>query len=232
MRRPLFDSGLPKNLNPADSVVALSLTDKPALQGRTVGLTLWAISELGTTLRPTVNNFDIADSVILGESVLPTNGSVKLLDRYPMRGNVDMVVENVGANPGFLFGYYQVEGERIPPLEFRPVQPSLTSVASSYSPANATLGGAVVVHAFSIQYIDNVRLRSFATPPGILVVCDGVSTVSIPAGVGVDGGPLLVFEGIPFRALANTPVGGFAPGIHAVADASGSINAWGMFTRG
>ena len=246
MRRPLFDTGRPKLLQGgAAEDVVLSLSGlSENLQQRVVGLTLFAITSPGAGSAVTIlaKDLDSGKSTGLYQRALGNAANtqvVQLLDRYPMRGNVQVSAGSAATQANqevFLFGYYQIDGERTVPVEFRPLQPDPNNVDKNYIATTVTNGEVAKLHAFTDTYIDVVKLfgngSSVATPT--LVIADGIGLSSIKIDRIGNASTLLfpLFDRIPFRAASMEAVGGYSPGIHmSCPDAADLARLWGVFTR-
>ncbi|MCP4244683.1 MAG: hypothetical protein GY772_29420 [bacterium] len=241
MRRPLFDTGLPRKLSGAsawDTVLTLEDMD-PGLQSRVRGLTLYLLKPsggVGQTVRVQAEDLDSGQTVELYAQPFGAGNvqSVQLLDRYPLRGNVRVQVGASGdaaTSPVYACGYYQIEGERTIPIEYRPLQPMLRLVDPNYIASEQDGAGVTKLHAFDPRYIDVLRFWSggTGTAPAI-VIADGNEAIEIPFETGGSVGLLL--PGISFRPASDAEVSGFAPGIYLKGGADpGRMIGWGMFIR-
>ncbi len=242
MRRPLFDTGLPRKLSGAsawDTVLTLEDMD-PGLQSRVRGLTLYVVRPsaggAAQTVRVQAEDLDSGQTVELYSQPFPVGDLTvgQVLDRYPLRGNVRVQIGASGdaaTEPLYAVGYYQIEGERTIPIEYRPLQPMLQIVEPNYISSEQDGAGITQIHAFDPRYIDVVRLWSSGTGPSPkLVLADGLQAVEIPfdTSANVD----LAFTGIPFRPATDATVSGFAPGIYLKGEADPDrMIGWGMFIR-
>jgi hypothetical protein len=244
MRRPLFGTGIPKLLSGGshtDLVMTLA-GQTPELQSRVRGLTLWAMAPDGGNAQQLQvvarDNTSGAQTILLNET---TGGSgfttAKLLDRYPLRGDVEVVAAASGdasADPIYLYGYYQIEGERTIAREYRPLQPDLDSVQSNYIAANLIGDGIRRIHAFSPTSIDVVRLWAGGHPgagTAELVVSDGTKVVAMKLDTGAGAPIRRVWDSLPAQVLEGVAEG-LQPGVYLRTAGAGYAAAWGMFNRG
>lgn len=249
MRRPLFGTGLPKAAPEGVLTEVLSLGGlSPEIQSRVQGVTLYAlispgVDEAGLLVLASPSDATIADlgasAKVVGSGGGPSNPELvvqKVLDRFPLRGDSKVSVLTTGDRPVHLVGYFQLEGERALPIEYRPLQPSAGEVEDDYTGSGITLAvGETLLQAFTQEKIDIVALRAAgltADDAPTLVFRDGVGEVEIPVLTGsvpASSFPafLDVLSGIPFRA--NGPGGGIS--IRSIS-ANSTIFAWGLFIRG
>jgi len=242
MRRPLFDTGLPRLLSGSstwDTVLSLADMD-PGLRSPVRGLTLYVVKPSGgaaaQTVRVQAEDLDSGQTVELYSQSFGAGSVnvVQVLDRYPLRGNVRVQIGASGdpaTEPLYAAGYYQIEGERTIPVEYRPLQPMLRIVEPNYISPEQDGAGITQIHAFDPRYIDVLRLWSSGTGPSPkLVLADGLQAVEIPFDTAGNVG--LAFAGIPFRPASGATVAGFAPGIYLKGEADPDrMIGWGMFIR-
>lgn len=244
MRRPLFETGLPQVPPALASIVAapnsaLSILDLRSLNNDlssyTAFVTLYAANQrfgLTDTLEVAWREgastpLLLSKTEILGGIGVPT----KILDRFPLRGDAELIISNAVGDSGVIWGYFELEGSTDSLVTDRPLQPGALVSPFTYVPVVQTAGvlAQTDVHAFSEGYFDLILLDVVGVMlEGIalnLVITDGVNTVTIDLG-GVGETPVRVFDGIPMGALnAN---GGISV---SSSDAVGQAAVWGSFLR-
>lgn len=250
MRRPLFGNGIPRAASATVANEPLTVLDLRPLsdeaKSRVHGLTLFAVVYPRTGLpsgagRITVTASDGTTGVIAQELTLPAlqeTTVVPLLDRYPMRGDMLVTVaqdEDGDLMPVYYYGYFQVDGERPVPVEYRPLQPEANTVGAepyTYLPANVEGVGSAALHALTTKYIDLVEVTVsangvLADNDTFLTLTDGVDT----AAIRIRSAFIKIFDGIPMRG-GPTQVNGAGGSISI---ANGHVNdefwAWGRFLR-
>lgn len=240
MRRPLTANGVPLVQFVQDTpntILDLSANDVDAESVLLVTLFCYiAISSANNTVKASV----VTDgtSVKIGEwidtSIVAENtfaqyrdkgiGAAKLLDRIPLRGDQQLVVEMTETEAAAIwYGYYERVGVAPIPVTARPLQPE-----NPVSPYNATFVEVVspadestqivTVHALDNTEgkLDFLTLYAYcesdvatAATPSCSLLLPGGGFISIPIVVGPPaanergGQPVKIFEGIPVRAPAS-----------------------------
>jgi hypothetical protein len=244
MRRPLFETGLPQVPPALASIVAapnsaLSVLDlrslNDELQSFTRFVTLYAANQsFGLTdilevawREGTSTPLLLSETEILGAIGVPT----KILDRFPLRGDAELLISNAVGDSGVIWGYFELEGSSDSLVTDRPLQPGALVSPFTYVPVVQTAGvlAQTDVHAFDEGYFDIILLDVVGTMlEGVsldLVITDGTNTVTIDVG-GVGETAVRVFDGIPMGGL--TSGGGISVSSSA---AVGQASIWGSFLR-
>lgn len=255
MRRPLWNTGLPQVaqtftfLASETPNIILDLSEVPEeMQDRTYVVTLFAIAEQGGLIDP-INAAvqDSEDNYYPIYTGLPyfasATGAQKILDRFPLRGDMKLVAGTPGGgDPIWFFGYYEIDGREPADERFRPFEPTLGSVGNNVDPFTytpVTIDSVITetrVHAFSSTYIDEVNMYVAAFDPGFfggvsLIFVDGEDTATMLLSRSI-AQAYSYLESIPFRAASSNAVGGRLPGIYLAATvANCQAAAWGNFRR-
>lgn len=229
MRRPLFTYGIPQLLDVDSSLDVLDITGLTEdLQSHVYTLTLFAYfpsfaTLTGTTADVGVNVTSDGDEVLITRyppSVLNARaaanfGSVLIVEQLPLRGKQKVSVKNFEAAGGvesqaFIYGYYELDGERSTPEARRPLQPDINKVRETAAPFRATNGQTVVVHQLSPDYIDLLSLSLGAQADAVdatNLVLNMPTGVSIPVPAVETTANVLpslpLFQGIPMRAPSS-----------------------------
>ena len=249
MRRPLFTTGLPQvpaamaNIlaTPNAALSILDLRDLSVeLQSYTRFVTLYAMNQdpSGSDTLAIAWREGTATPISIAVAALPTGISapVKVLDRFPLRGDAELIASNGVGAVVVVWGYFELDGTAgVNPTD-RPLLPGSLVSPFTYEPAFAS-GNAdtAQIHLFDTGYFDTIVLDAIVTGDiegGInkLVVNDGVSSQDISLnddGSGIGLTPVRIFDGIPMMAGGATGT----PGISSATVTGGLISAWGSFTR-
>jgi hypothetical protein len=239
MRRPLFGNGIPKNVLNADGVVPVF--DTSGLDPKVVyALTIfcWSWKNLPTPIlaaepnlligvvsdgQPVVAVAAFSPTFFFGlKSQQPQGQPVLVLDRYLMRGNQQLFVQN--DDPGllatscWLYGYFEAVGESPISNPFRPLQPGPLVPPFSPSPTLVFPVGPnaseyKTAHKLDANFVDALTLNvldaskplaaygvlplAFVRLPGGLKMPLPMPPVGAPAGEAIDCTP---FDSIPMRA--------------------------------
>lgn len=246
MRRPLFSTGVPQNppqladitATPDDALSVLDLRSlDTVLQSVTRLVTLYAINQTYISSDIISLALRVGDETptLLAEITLPSGqgpGPVKVLDRYPLRGNEELLVSATIGDAPFVWGYYELDGEKPPAQPVRPLLPGALVSPFTYAPVLVVNAdpGPETLHTLSEDYVDLVTLDlSTRVAPeddvGALTVNDGSSTAVIALSGSESN--VRIFDGIPFIAAAS---GGVLT-LTAGGAATDAVAGWGSFTR-
>lgn len=244
MRRPLFETGLPQVPPALASIVAAPNSALSVLDLRSLSDELQSFTRF-VTLYAANQRFGVTDTlevawregtstpVLLSETELigGIGAPTKILDRFPLRGDAELIISNAVGDSGVIWGYFELEGSSDSLVTDRPLQPGALVAPFTYVPVVQTAGvlAQADVHAFDEGYFDIILLDVVGVMiEGValnLVITDGVNTVTVDLG-GVGETPVRVFDGIPMGALTSS--GGIS-----VSSSAGVIQAavWGSFLR-
>jgi hypothetical protein len=273
MRRPIFGNGLPRNILTASGTVeVLNTADLNPGSVYALTLYLWIYQPGATflTLNPTFNVYvttaggaplrlltytqqylDTIFSAPPGGAVAP----IKVLDRYMVRGDQQVTVDNVNATSDLcvVWGYVEMVGEQDVGTPFRGLQPSNTLVAPFVFPPVAfdfVIANQLAItplHRLSLEYVDLVTVDvanggiddgsfdfgcALAFPGGVAVPMPSTAFLAPNLGSGMQRSR--VFDGIPMRALDSSDAGSnilFGGGTGSSAGVSNAGRAFGSFLR-
>lgn len=241
MRRPLFTTGVPQNppaacATPTDALTLLDSRDLDAAQQSiTRFVTLYAYNQsTGSSDVVTIASITGSDTpVVVVNVALPTGIGgvpVKILDRYPLRGNKALLAcTDVGDAP-FVWGYFEVDGAASQKAALRPLQAGDLASPFTYAPVYVTMAdpGPETLHTLSTTYVDLITLDLSARVTGSVgsvIVTDGTDTATIDIGGVVDNTRL--FDEIPMMAAAA----GGALSLAGGSDGDDVLVGWGSFSR-
>ncbi len=246
MRRPLFTTGLPQIPAIADPVAApasaLSILDlrslSDELQSVTRYVTLYAANQGSGAETLSIAFREGSDTPILLiaralTAGAMTGGPVKVLDRFPLRGDIQLLAGNGSGDGIVVWGYFELDGIDETTPAARPLQPtSALSSPYSYVPIQLEYSDAgQQIHLFNTDYCDLVTLDINITSrgssdTGTLTVSDGVDSVSILFTDLTTETPTRVFDGIPMRAQGTDEVAGISATTMELV-----TKAWGTYVR-
>jgi hypothetical protein len=209
MRRPLFTSGRPQ-IVPADAV-GVTLLDlrslNTELQSFTRFVTLYAAGQAASASLVVYFQQGTSTPIQINAATLSSDlsgGPVKVLDRFPLRGDARLFVL-AGSLPA-VWGYFELDGSFNVEATTRPLQPGPLVSPFTYEPVVVANGDpAADVHLFATGYFDLVVLDVFCSVLEAtfaqLTVSDGVATTTLRFAVGTE--LVRVFDGIPMMALST-----------------------------
>ena len=279
MRRPLFGTGIPKSMRTTDGAITVfdanAFTPQAgAPQAFAVTLFAWTWQRTQPDPTPTKLPFPSVAVVTSGVPIIVAQRDpaavaalqaaevssyarpIKLLDRLIVRGDQQIVAGNVnfagdaaGTRSCFIYGYFEVAGESLPSLPFRPLQPVTPMVAPFNAPVavvDLSVSAATqykVAHQLSSAYIDLLLLNTdqggFSTFEAPI---DADCFLKLPGGIKMplpfSTGHILLnaqpFDFQPLIAPSSSDVdisvgfetsGTLAPGSRV------AVSAYGLFTR-
>lgn len=247
MRRPLFSTGVPQNPPELASIVAAPDSALSVLDLRELSTDLQSVTHFVTlyALNQTSGSGDVVDiawrsgddtpillATITLEAGQGLNGPVKVLDRFPLRGNAQLLISaDVGDTP-FVYGYFELEDRSAAKILSRPLQPGALVSPFTYEPGVVVDSDPdpVTIHTLSSTYVDEVTVdltaRGTGSLTGYLVVNDGESTATLEFEAMDDA--VRVFDGIPLIGATSS---GAAISISPGADSGDTVVAWGTFSR-
>lgn len=177
MRRPLFTTGFPQAIpqvaNPLTTPAnALSILDLRSanedVYSRVHALTLYVFHPTASGTQEIeigVQQSGSATASLVGLYTTGVNDTVvKILDKYPFRGPVNVVIGDMdlAGGPAYVFGYLELENETPELPEIRPFQPTNpVSPFTAVPPVISVGSGATTIHTFDEDYIDVVHLSMF-----------------------------------------------------------------------
>ncbi len=248
MRRPLFTTGIPQVPPAMASIVAtpnaaLSVLDlrslSEELQGYTRFVTLYGANQaVGSDTLTVAWREGTGTPIPISTKALTAGqmvgGAVKLLDRFPLRGDCELLVANDAGGVALVWGYFEFDGLDDHDTEkSRPFQPGALTAPFSYAPNTSAGVNTEQVHLFdsSLSYWDIVTLYAIAggaegTTEKFEVSDGGTPVNVVVGGIGATV-PVCIFDGIPMMAESTVNT----PGIEVTTDADALVICWGIFTR-
>lgn len=156
---------------------------------------------------------------------------IKVLDRFPLRGDAELLVSAAAGETPFVWGYFELEGASNVEVTTRPLLPAGVFLEPfTYNPPIAVFNGPLQdVHLLSAEYFDQLVLDAFVVgteEDGRIEITDG-QAYSIVLLVPASASSYRVFDGIPMKAATNAN----APTIKIQTTSAESITVWGSFTR-
>lgn len=252
MRRPLFTTGIPQLPPSLASIVDTPNDALSVLDLRSVGTTLQSVTRLVTlyAVNQDVASQQIVDvawregagtPVLVASVTLPEGelleAPTKVLDRFPLRGNAQLLACTADGATPIVFGYFELENSKDSEQRSRPLQPGALVSPYGYAPVIVdSPDPAAAVHTLDTNYVDQVTLVVRATggggggtATGFVTVDDGSDsiTINIEDNAGANADNTLLFDGIPMIAAAA----GGAISIGAGVGVSDSCSAYGSFIR-
>lgn len=250
-RRPLFTTGLPQVLPQVADIIAtpnsaLSVLDlrslSEELQSFTRYVTLYAMNQsagsadvvsvawregTGTPLQV------VAQTLTTGISP-----PVKILDRFPLRGDVELIASAAVGDSPLIWGYFEFDGKASDPDvgNLRPLLPGALTAPFSYSPAASADGSTATLHLLDPNFYDliSVDVVVAGTEASLekINITDGTDSVVVK--IGDDGStlglaPVRIFDGIPMMGS-----GSGSPELEIETSVAGTVSivfAWGSFVR-
>jgi hypothetical protein len=272
MRRPLFGNGFPvQMLNSDGDIEVIDGSDytpqEKAPSALAVTLFCWTWQQFATAAdtaklpAPAVSLVtDGSETPVARRSVDAVTAfqlagtsdialPIKLLDRFVIRGDQQIKaanLNNLSTGDGiycFIYGYFEMVGEIVPTVPFRPLMPEaleepFAAVPTVVNVANATTESFATAHQLYANYIDLLTLNVDANQAGA-EGDNGSAFVRFPNGILLpipctDDGTR--FQSRPFDYQPMTPASNTAVNVEVGWDTSGDngdvgLTAYGSFLR-